>query len=228
MPKKGIDDAAKMVRAARLYNSSTIMTAKESLAAAGFANSEVNYAAWQMRLRRTFGLSRKPSGTSTTSTIPSAVVASPASTVSAITAPSPAQKFAPPKTKEVRSRTSTGSQQNRQNVKSNSEHEKKAFKAATTLLAAERQKENGMSNAAVISQIIKDYGVTVARSSLNRYVQAGDVGTSPKKAGNPGKISEWVFQTLCTATSSFIKINQLNAREVENDRKRLKARVNRN
>ena len=32
MPKKGIDDAAKMVRAARLYNSSTIMTAKESLA----------------------------------------------------------------------------------------------------------------------------------------------------------------------------------------------------
>ena len=225
MPKKGIDDAAKMVRAARLYNSSTIMTAKESLAAAGFANSEVNYAAWQMRLRRTFGLSRKPSGTSTTSSIPSAVVASPASTVSAITAPSPAQKFAPPKTKEVRSRTSTGSQQNRQNVKSNSEHEKKAFKAATTLLAAESQKENGMSPTAVISQIKKDYGVTVSRTSLNR---AGDVGKSPKKAENPGKISEWVFQTLCTATSSFIKINQLNAQEVENDRKRLKARVNRN
>ena len=85
-----------------------------------------------------------------------------------------------------------------------------------------------MSPTAVISQIKKDYGVTVPRTSLNRYVKAGDVGTSPKKAGNPGKISEWVFQTLCTATSSFIKINQLNAREVENDRKRLKARVNRN
>mgnify|MGYP006893427141 CR=1 FL=1 len=53
----------------------------------------------------------------------------------------------------------------------------------------------------------------------------GDVGTSPKKPGNPGAISEWVFQSLCTAFSSFIKINQLNAREVENDRKNLKARV---
>jgi hypothetical protein len=36
---------------------------------------------------------------------------------------------------------------------------------------------------------------------------------------------EWGFQTLCTATSSFILINQLNSREVKNDRKRLKAHV---
>ena len=105
------------------------------------------------------------------------------------------------------------------------QHKKKAFKAATTLLAAEKEKVGGMTPAAVVQKIEEDFEVKVGLSTIDRYVKAGDIGTSPKKAGNPGKISEWVFQTLCTATSSFIKINQLNAREVENDRKKLKARV---
>ena len=82
-----------------------------------------------------------------------------------------------------------------------------------------------MSAKGVIAKIEEDYGVKIAKSTLSRYVAEGDVGTSPKKPGNPGAISEWVFQSLCTAFSSFIKINQLNAREVENDRKNLKARV---
>ena len=73
--------------------------------------------------------------------------------------------------------------------------------------------------------IKKEYDVTIAQTTLSQYVREGEVGMSPKKNGNPKRISEWVFQTLCTATSSFILINQLNSREVENERKRLKAHV---
>ena len=45
------------------------------------------------------------------------------------------------------------------------------------------------------------------------------------KNGNPGKIVPGLFQTLCTALSSYIKINQLNTRVVDNDRNKLNARL---
>ena len=102
-------------------------------------------------------------------------------------------------------------------MKEASNHHKIAFKAATTLLADENKKANGMSANSVIDHIKKEYGVTIARTTLSRYVREGVVGTSPKNNSNPGRISEWGFQTLCTATSSFILINQLNSREFETE-----------
>ena len=77
MPKKDASDAGKMARAVTLYQSSTIMTVEECLAAAGFAPSDINDSARRMRIRRSPGCSRKKSATSTMSTAPSAIAASP-------------------------------------------------------------------------------------------------------------------------------------------------------
>jgi hypothetical protein len=201
------------------------MTVRQSLLSAEFSTKHADDKARQMKVRRRVK-KRNPSSDSTATTSPTTVdVASPAADVSTITEASVVLKFAPPKVKAIR-RTTNGAQQNRANQKSVANHKKRAFKAATTLLASEKLKgAGGLSANGVIDKIQVDYGIKLARTTLSRYVREGDVGTSPKKPGNPGAISEWVFQSLCTAFSSFVKINQLNAREVENDRKNLKIRI---
>ena len=77
----------------------------------------------------------------------------------------------------------------------------------------------------VASQIKEDWRVDISFRTLSRYVTEGNIIVSPLKNGNPGKIVPWIFQTLCTALSSYIKSNQLNARVVDNGRKKLNSQL---
>ena len=99
-----------------------------------------------------------------------------------------------------------------------SNHDKDALKAATTLLAAERAKASGgMGARKVAAKIKEDYNVAIVYRTISNYVKSGAIGVSPRKQGNPGKILPHLFQTLCTAVSSYIKINQLNTNTNNNE-----------
>ena len=67
--------------------------------------------------------------------------------------------------------------------------------------------------------------IDISFRTLSRYFNEGNIGLSPLRNGNPGKFLPWIFQTLCTSLSSYIKNNQLNARVVDNDRKKLNAQL---
>jgi len=58
-------------------------------------------------------------------------------------------------------------------MKEASNHHKVAFKAATTLLAEENEKANGMSANQVIDHIQKEYGVAIAWTTLSRKEKLG-------------------------------------------------------
>ena len=75
----------------------------------------------------------------------------------------------------------------------------------------------------VSAQIKEDWQVGISFRTLSRCVNEGNTEVSPLKIVNPGKLLPWIFQTLFIALSSYIKINQLNARVVENNRKKLNA-----
>ena len=77
----------------------------------------------------------------------------------------------------------------------------------------------------VAAQIKEDWQVDISFRDLSRYVSEGNIGVYPLKKGNLGKYLPWIFQTLCIAFLSYIKINQLNARVVDKDRKKLNSRL---
>ena len=77
----------------------------------------------------------------------------------------------------------------------------------------------------VAAQIKEDLQVDISFRTLRRYVTEVNIGVSPLKTSNPGKIVPWIFQTLYTALSSYIKINQLNARVVDNYCKKLNSQL---
>ena len=134
-------------------------------------------------------------------------------------------KVPPPKLPQIH-KSSSGTQRNRANKKIKSCHEKIAFKAATTLLHTEQKKRaGGLGARQVVKKIIEDFGVDVSYRTVSRYVKEGKIGESPKKNESPGKIKPWIFQTICIAVSSFVQINQVNAKSVANDRKKLNARL---
>ena len=54
----------------------------------------------------------------------------------------------------------------------------------------------------------------------------GLTGQSPKKQGTPCDIEKFIWKSLCVAFESHLKINQLNGKGGENNRKKLAARVN--
>ena len=104
-------------------------------------------------------------------------------------------------------------------------HDKLAFKRATICYSQEKAKAKGMTSEQVCEEIKTDYGVEFGARTIRNYVNTGEIGTSPRRSGPSGKIEQWVFHLLCTATESFIKNNQVNGKCVENSRSKLWARV---
>ncbi|KAL7551138.1 hypothetical protein ACHAWF_014338 [Thalassiosira exigua] len=51
-------------------------------------------------------------------------------------------------------------------------------------------------------------------------------GQSPLKSGAQSVIPDCVFKTLCTAFASMVRINQINGRDADNERKKLAYKVN--
>ena len=70
-----------------------------------------------------------------------------------------------------------------------------------------------------------EYGVKLSCHTLNRYVKDGNIGSSPPRNGSTGTIPEFLFKNLCTEMESYMKINQLNGKSVENSRKNIHNRV---
>ena len=165
MPKKVTEQDGRMAAAIRLYNDSCSATVRQCLLGAEFLLAEAADTAHQMILRWAVPVRARVSNSTTSTSTPSHVPirtaqvslpVSPVSTITAGTLPKTPPRFPPPKIKQVR-RTSSGSQQHRANMKEASNHHKVAFKAATTLLAEENEKANGMSANQVIDHIQKEY-----------------------------------------------------------------------
>ena len=94
-------------------------------------------------------------------------------------------------------------------------------KQATTIYAEKKAKPHGKSAGEVSNQIKEVFGVQLSSQKIQRYVKNEDIGTSHRKLGNPGTILSFVFQTLCIAMETFMKINQVNGKNMENSRKKL-------
>jgi hypothetical protein len=74
----------------------------------------------------------------------------------------------------------------------------------------------------VQDHIAKQYSVTVHYSTISRYANKGLVlNASPKKMGPAGNFAKSTYKLLCNALSSFIPINQMNARAGDNSRIKL-------
>lgn len=90
-----------------------------------------------------------------------------------------------------------------------------AHKAATTTYDEERKKEDGMGMSVrkVATKIKSEFGVGPSATTIHRYVaDLGLVGQSPMKMGPVGQLPPVVYKALCTAISSKLRINQLNAK----------------
>ncbi|KAL7445324.1 hypothetical protein ACHAXH_007798, partial [Discostella pseudostelligera] len=88
-----------------------------------------------------------------------------------------------------------------------------AHKAATTAYDEERKKEAGMSVRKVAAKIKSEFGVGPSATTIHHYVtNLGLVGRSPMKMGPVGKLPPVAYKALCTALSSKLRINQLNAK----------------
>ena len=126
--------------------------------------------------------------------------------ISSLSTPSPAVKFACPKIKQIR-KTTTGMQQHWANTAIDKENASTAHKRGKTIIDEERKKPKGRSSQNVCDEIEGEYGVKLYRHTLNLYVKDGNIGSSPLRNRSPGTIPEFLFKTVCTATVSYMKIN---------------------
>ena len=218
MSDKGSDDS--LVQAAvGILLKSPDLSVPQAMRAANFSGRQSQNMALRARVRRLhtkrLGVLRKEAVSPPPFSIGS--TSSAVSAVSGLTAGSPAPQSVihpPPKQKQMR-KTTTQTQQSRSDTKIMSNHEKKAFKRATTRYAEEKAKPKGLSAQKVCDEIEAEYQVTFGQRRIQTYVKNGEIGTSPRKTGNPGTIADYIFQLLCTATESFMKINQLNSINLE-------------
>ena len=216
---------AKVQKAASFLLTGAGLSVPAAMRAARFSDAQAGDRSLQQLVRRLYRKSLGPGGRAPPLLPPLVVTGSSSQTVaSSVTGLSPVPSIPPPKALQIR-KTSTGKQKDRSARKKSANHQRIAHKRATVVYAAERAKVNGQSARDVCGQIERDYGVKLSPRTITRYVKNGNVGTSPKKNGNPGTIPEFVFQTLCTAMETFMKINQVNGQNVENTRQKLHKRV---
>ena len=98
-------------------------------------------------------------------------------------------------------------------------------KAATALYARECAKKEhtgeGMSAREVRKTILMDYEWCPRVRTIQRCKEMHLAGYSPMKMGPEGKVSQFIFYTLCIAFLSMININQINGCDVDNVPKEL-------
>ena len=90
-----------------------------------------------------------------------------------------------------------------------------AHKTATLKFDEERNKKEGGLSVRQVAEKIKTKfnGVGPSASTIHHYVvNLGLVGVSPLKMGPEGSIPQLQYKALCTAVSSKLRINQLNAK----------------
>eukprot|EP00804_Cyclotella_cryptica_P006359 CCRYP_010185-RA/>CCRYP_010185-RA protein AED:0.27 eAED:0.27 QI:0/0/0/1/0/0/3/0/273 len=85
---------------------------------------------------------------------------------------------------------------------------KAAYKKATTIYDSE--KTEGLSAKQVSQLVLGEFGVEIKPRTIQRAIQEGRIGVSPKKMGPQGYLPPKTFDHLTTAFESYIKIMQLN------------------
>lgn len=135
-----------------------------------------------------------------------------------------------PTTKPKKTRkTAAAAQQERVNKRLRKEKEKNARKEATRVMAVElKKKEDGeafLSFEDIIKNVETQYGVAPSKSSVYRDIRAGRAGMSPPKVGGNYKLEDDIFKLLCSAITSAVQINQINADEVNNRRNTLARKI---
>ena len=217
-------------RAVQLWQKSPALTVEQVMLAAEFSPVDAKSRKCQAWIRRRAPLKKNAKK-------PALIeVQSPDTAVSSLTESPPEARKESRKRKhdaehpmpkpERKRRTVKVLQQDHINAKAKEEHQKKAHKRATSLYAVEQEKEDGMSAQDVREAVLKDYEWAPSVRSIQRYVEKGMAGQSPMKRGEKGDVPKVIFNTLCTAFETMVRINQLNGRDIDNSQKRLGARVN--
>ena len=101
---------------------------------------------------------------------------------------------------------------------------KAAHKEATMLYDREVGKQNGGMLLRKVEDFVKKkhHGICPGKTTIHRYVvELGLVGMSPLKTGPEGNIPREVYNSLCMAYGSFLRINQINGRGGDNLRTKL-------
>ena len=224
-PAEGPDDPRVAV-AVTLSFQAPSFTLPQVMRAALFTDDDSKSAKCQMWVRRQI---KRKKGKQEDSIINTTVdTNSPGTTISSITTPASNKtcepKHPPPKTKQIR-RTATGMQQARVNKHNTKEHRKSAHKFATTLYAAEKNKEDGKSAAEVRDETIEVFGVAPGVRTIQTYVKDGKAGVSPKRQGPKGNLADHLFVAICNAVLTNTKINQLNGMGSEGTRKKIQSKI---
>ena len=116
-----------------------------------------------------------------------------------------------PKARQIRN-TASGMQKWRVNKFDSSDHNKRAFKRATSWYYRELQKGNaGLSSYEIAKRLKREFdGAGPCARTIQRYANTGLAGLSPLKPGVKSDIPKWAYSSLCTAFKSYVRINQVN------------------
>jgi hypothetical protein len=128
----------------------------------------------------------------------------------------PIADIIPPLMRGMQRMTTCALEKKRIEDRKQKKHRSDALKEAVHLYVQEKAKPDGLSLRQVQAKIKKKYLVDIHYSTISRYANEGLVGASPKKLGPPGRLSKANDKLLCAALSSFILMNQMNARASDN------------
>jgi hypothetical protein len=131
------------------------------------------------------------------------------------------------KARQIRN-TASGMQKWRVNKFDSSDHNKRAFKRATSWYDRELQKgKAGLSSYEIAKRVKLEFGgAGPSARTIQRYANTGLAGLSPLKPGMKSDIPKWAYSSLCTAFESYVRINQLNRRDDVLTLKKLAVKVN--
>ncbi len=95
-------------------------------------------------------------------------------------------------------------------------HKSNTLEEAVCLYVQEKAKSDVLSLRQVQEKIMKKYSAAIHYSTICCHANEGLVGALPKKMGPPGHISKANYKLFYAALSSFIPMNQMNARAGNN------------
>jgi len=128
-----------------------------------------------------------------------------------VTTSIPIARIIPPLKRIKQRMTACALEKKRVEDRKQKKHRSDALKEVVRLYVQEKAKTDGLSLWQVQAKMKKKYLVNIHYSTISRYANEGLVGASPKKLGPPGHLSKANYKLLCTALSSFIPMNQMNA-----------------
>ena len=197
MSRNEADLKAMAKKASQVLKDHPTLKVPEAMRVAKFTLEESKDRTLQMRVRR---LMDKTPTSITVSQSPSQTNASSLTSTSTMTGP---------KSKTIRL-TSVAAGQKRVNDHAVMMLKKAAHKKATQIYNSEPKKPQGLSAKKVSQLVLGKFGVEIKPRTIQREIQEGRVGVSPKKMGPQGYLPSKTFDHLTTAFESYIKIMQLN------------------